>query len=375
MSREPLSEMTPQRSIEHLRRHAPNITRTCEQAARGHRPASAVHFRPGAKPWSTVGSVSEAEDDSKIITSDEIGEFVRWLGGHGCRSVEFPPLSQARWRAFATQTSDDQYIVMMQRLFSQLPSTEEMCSSFGAEADIVSDVAELERGLVVIAGASASGKSTTLAGIMSRICEDTDRRIVTIESPIERVYPSSHAHVTQHEIRRSDDARIADGERLIESAINAEADVIVLSDLRTTAEAIMCIAAANAGCLVLTTMHAMDVSTACERLTSRSTDPAHAEIWQAALAESYQMVVCQRMIPDADDPYHLRMYGEVVPRSDAMVSMIRSGDWASMGRHVADDLGDGLDSRLVAAVEAGEIIKDHALSACHDRAALERRIG
>jgi twitching motility protein PilT len=126
------------------------------------------------------------------------------------------------------------------------------------------DVCSLSGGLVVVAGPTGSGKSTTLATLVDRVNQTRASHIITIEDPIEYLHKPIKALVNQRQIgtdaRSFDDALVA--------ALRQDPDVILVGEVRELATIRTAITAAETGHLVLTTVHAGDCIGAIERLVA-----------------------------------------------------------------------------------------------------------
>lgn len=156
-------------------------------------------------------------------------------------------------------------------------------------------LASLQRGLVLVTGATGSGKSTTLAAMVHHI--NTTRRVhvVTIEDPIEFVHRDLAARISQREVG-VDTASFAAALRHV---VRESPDVILLGELRDLETMSTALQAALTGHLVLASLHTIDASQTLQRLLSYF--PAHLRA-QAALDLSLSLkgVVAQRLLPRAD---------------------------------------------------------------------------
>ena len=126
--------------------------------------------------------------------------------------------------------------------------------------------------------------------------------------------------------------------------------------------------AALSGHLVLTTMHARDIGTVCERIIGNK-----GKSGASKLAQAFQMSISQRLIPRADNPRKRSAFAEIVPRDSAIVNYIRREEMASMAGHVANTLQGGLDGQLAYGVASGIISKPAAETASIDENEFNRR--
>jgi twitching motility protein PilT len=158
--------------------------------------------------------------------------------------------------------------------------------------DVVSAFTRLERGLVLITGATGSGKSTTLAALVNEINNTRSDHIVTIEDPIEFLFTERKSIITQREVG-VDTNSFAEAMRAV---LREDPDVILLGEMRDpdTIEAAM--TASETGHLVLSTVHSPAAAETVSRIISSF--PAEAQpAMRAKLAQNLRGVVSQRLLP------------------------------------------------------------------------------
>ncbi len=159
----------------------------------------------------------------------------------------------------------------------------------------VQGLAELPRGLVLVTGATGSGKSTTLAAMVHHINQTRPCHVVTIEDPIEFVHSDDKARITQREIG-PDSASFG---AALRSVVRQSPDVILIGELRDLETMQVALAAALTGHLVLTTLHTIDATQTLQRLLSYF--PEHLREQAAMdLSLSIQGIVSQRLVPHKD---------------------------------------------------------------------------
>ena len=162
--------------------------------------------------------------------------------------------------------------------------------------ELAERLAFLRDGLVVITGATGSGKSTTLAMIVNLLNEAGGHRIITVEEPVEYLFPRRpHSVVTQREVGR-DVATFADG---LKYGLRQDPDVILVGEVRDRVTAQMALSAAETGHLVFTTLHTRDAKGAITRLTDLFPPDAQKDV-RGQLAMSLRAVLSQRLLPDPD---------------------------------------------------------------------------
>jgi twitching motility protein PilT len=172
---------------------------------------------------------------------------------------------------------------------------------------------ELRRGLVLVTGATGSGKTTTLAAILERINSTRNSHVITIEDPIEFVFRDKKSTFNQREVGRD----VESFSSALKAALRQSPDVILVGELRdkeTTETALM---AAETGHLVLSTLHTVDAVDSLTRLLSYFSPHQHTAI-RNQLAGTLHGVVSQRLVRRSDGQ-------GLVPALEVMIvnSMIR----------------------------------------------------
>ena len=158
--------------------------------------------------------------------------------------------------------------------------------------DVVSSFTRLERGLILITGATGSGKSTTLAALINEINNSRSDHIVTIEDPIEFLFTEKKSIITQREVG-VDTNTFADAMRAV---LREDPDVILLGEMRDPETIETAMLAAETGHLVFSTVHSPAAAETVSRIIS--TFPAESQPgMRAKLAQNLRGVVSQRLLP------------------------------------------------------------------------------
>lgn len=155
--------------------------------------------------------------------------------------------------------------------------------------------AEARHGLVLVAGATGSGKTSTLAALVDVVDEGDPRHVITLEEPIEHVYTPRRALVRQREVGR-DTPSFAEGLR---DALRENPDVVVVGELRDFEVMRLVLGAAETGHLVFATIHAGSSAEALQRLVLSFPPEAQAAA-AAQLGDCLQGVICQRLVHRTD---------------------------------------------------------------------------
>jgi twitching motility protein PilT len=160
---------------------------------------------------------------------------------------------------------------------------------------VVSELADEERGLILLTGTTGSGKSTTLAAIVDQINETKSRHIVTIEDPIEYLHTDRNSVINQREVGM-DTASFA---RAMRRVLRQDPDVILIGEMRDEETVRTALSAAETGHLVLSTVHTIDASETVNRVLDFF--PQHEQKQaRAMLAGTLKGIISQRLVATPD---------------------------------------------------------------------------
>ena len=177
----------------------------------------------------------------------------------------------------------------------------------------VTRLAEERRGLVLVTGATGSGKTTTLASMIDHINRTRRQHIVTIEDPIEILHPDRGCIVNQREVGLD----TASFEQALRRVLRQDPDVILIGELRDSETAHTALQAAESGHLVFSTLHTIDAAETIGRMIEFF-PPAKQQQIRSILAGTLRGVISQRLLPRID--------GGRVPSIEVMVTNSRIQD-------------------------------------------------
>jgi len=160
---------------------------------------------------------------------------------------------------------------------------------------VLKKIAAEERGLVLVTGATGSGKSTTLASMIEEINSTRSAHIITIADPIEHLHRDNRSLINQREVG----ADTASFERALRSALRQDPDIILVGEMRDHETIQTALLAAETGHLVLSTLHTVDATEAISRIVA-SFPPHYQKQVRIQLASVLKAVVSIRLIPRAD---------------------------------------------------------------------------
>ena len=226
---------------------------------------------------------------------------------------------------------------------------------------VLAQIAGARRGLVLIAGATGNGKTTTLAAMVRHINETRHAHVVTIEDPIEFLHEPQKCLIIQREVG-SDTESFSEA---MAAAMRQDPDVIVLGELGDHASAAAALDAAETGILVLSAVPTPDAVSSIHHVIGLFEGDAQA-VARDRLGDALQAIVSLRLLPAADGRGRIPA-AEVLRHTRAIRDCLRGGrlgelrELIRMGRE--PHAMQGLDQHLAELVQAGAISRDTALAA------------
>src|SRR5213082_208036 len=179
------------------------------------------------------------------------------------------------------------YSIVLRKLNTQIPTMEDLCMP-----EIFQEVAQEKTGLILVTGATGSGKTTTLAALLNAINEDKSIHIITLEDPVEYVHPQKKATFNQRELG-VDFNSFASGLR---AALRQAPKVILVGEMRDRETVEIGMTAAETGHLVLATLHTIDAGQTINRIVGMF-DTEEQEQVRVRLADTLRWIISQRLAP------------------------------------------------------------------------------
>lgn len=255
-----------------------------------------------------------------------------------------------------------QFCISMRYVKTNVPAFEEL-----GLLEVIRDIARSPRGIVLVCGATGSGKSTTLAAMIEYINANFKRHIITLEDPIEFVFEDNQSVIEQREVGL-DTLSFQEGLRHI---LRQDPDIIMVGEMRDTVSLSAAISSADTGHLVFSTLHTTNAPQSVTRILDFFPAEDRDQV-RRQLASTLQAVICQRLVPTID--------GKATPAIEVMINtptvrkLIEDSRFEKLAAAIETGTDDGMinfNQHLFALVQEGKITKEAALEEASNPQALE----
>ncbi len=304
----------------------------------------------------------------QAITPDELEEFWYWCGADkGALDFDgsFVSSEGLRFRANFYRSLFKRGAVLRQ-IKTEIPALE----TLGLPTEVLTSWIAKSSGLILIAGPTGSGKSTTVASSLEWLNQNFHRHVVTIEDPVEYLFTPAKCLFTQREVH-SDTSTFAEGLR---RSLRQSPDVILLGEIRDNASALTALQAAETGHIVVATLHSSNVLDTLERLTGLVPSGERQSVLQL-LSKQLIGVLCQKLLPALPEGRALvveHFENQAVTRKYIVEEKFRElADFLNKGDN---PLNVTFLQSLVAMVQAGRLTEEVAMQAASNPQELQRRL-
>jgi len=296
-----------------------------------------------------------ADNDRLVETMEKTGEidFAHSLYGRG----------RFRVNVFKQRGT----LAMVMRLLPfKIPAPREL----GLPAS-VQELCQRKRGLVLVTGATGSGKSTTLASLINMINKTYSKHIITLEDPIEYLHRHEKSIVNQREI--GDDTESYAG--ALRAALREDPDVILVGEMRDLETIQTAITAAETGHLVFSTLHTNSAADTITRVIAVSPPHQQQQI-RVQLASVIECVISQQLLPIQTGSGRVAAF-EVMMGTSAVRNLIREGKAFQIPSMIQTSKKQGMqsmDDALYNLYIGGLISAENCLNYAQDTIAMSRKV-
>lgn len=257
--------------------------------------ASDIHLKVGLPPLLRIHGEIRPVRDLPVVTNDELAKAMweimspvqreRFKSTNDCDLAHtVPGVARFRCNVFRSQ---QRMGAVLRAIPSQVKTIDEL-----ELPPVLKKVAQEPRGLVLVTGATGSGKSTTLAAIIEEINRTLPHHILTIEDPIEFVFTDRRCVVNQREVGLD----AANFHAALRAALRQDPDVILIGELRDLETVEIAMHAAETGHLVLGTLHTIDAHETINRIIGFY-EPHQQQHIRLQLGSVLRSVISQRLVP------------------------------------------------------------------------------
>ena len=235
---------------------------------------------------------------------------------------------------------------------------------------VLRSVAESPRGIILLAGTTGSGKSTSLAAMIEHVNSNFRKHIVTLEDPIEFVFEDNQSIIEQREIGLDTESFYIG----LRSALRQDPDIVMIGEMRDAITFGAAINAADTGQMVLSTVHSTNASQSIGRVLDYFKADEREQV-RRQLAGTLKAIICQRMVPTLD--------GKMTPACEIMLNtpivrkMLEENRLDKLGAAIETGYDDGMQDFNRAVLDlfnAGRISKEEAMAKAGNAAALEMNL-
>ena len=284
--------------------------------------ASDIHLVPGNKPMLRVSRELVPVRESKILTPEDMNEIYDFLvRGNIDKDEVFNTTrkldtsyeyTDIRLRVNISLT-DDVPLCTLRLIKSELPPYE----SLGIP-DIVRRMSYQPQGLILVTGKTNSGKTTTLNSLIDYINENQNKKILTLENPVEYKHHSKMSLIVQKEVGKGRDSlTFSDG---VKNALREDCDILVIGEIRDKVTMEAAIEMAESGHLVIGTLHTKSCAETIDRMINFYEVRDQASI-KYLLSALLKLVVSQRLLKGVDGK--LVLVPEVMVVDNIVAGIIR----------------------------------------------------
>ncbi len=246
---------------------------------------------------------------NEILTKEKKKEFEE----EGEVDLSFEVEGHGRYRCNIFRQSGS-VAIALRVINSTIPSLEEL-----GLPNIIKEISEKQRGLILVTGPTGSGKSTTLAAIIDYVNSRRNEHIITIEDPIEYIHSHKKSIINQREI----DSDTKSFGKALRASLRQDPNIILVGEMRDLETISTAISAAETGHLVLSTLHTIGAAKTVDRIID-AFPPHQQEQIRTQLSMVLEGVISQQLLPRTDKSGRVASF-EIMINTPAISNLIREG--------------------------------------------------
>ncbi len=335
--------------------------------------ASDIHITSGSPVVFRINGILQPMDQHKLMPEDTRAILEPTMSERSMSQYEelgqtdysfgVAGIGRCRVNVFRQRNSMS---AVMRIINSEVPNPKALGLS-----DVVIELTNKKRGLILVTGPTGSGKSTTLASLIDIINRNQSAHIITLEDPIEYIHRHNRSIVNQREIG-ADSINYAAGLR---AALREDPDVILVGEMRDLDTIAIAITAAETGHLVFSTLHTIGAAPTIDRIIDVFPPAQQGQI-RVQLASVLECVISQQLMPTANGRGRVAAF-EIMLATPAVKNLIREGKPHMIAAVIQTNRKLGMitmDDSLLELYRQKKISAETAMDYAQDPVSLGRRL-
>lgn len=236
---------------------------------------------------------------------------------------------------------------------------------------VLAEISRFDSGLVLVAGPTSSGKSTTIAALVEYINQNQQVHIMTVEDPIEYIYTDKKSIVNQREIGID----TTSFHNALKYVMREDPDIIVIGEMRDPETFEAALSASETGHLVLSTVHALDTISIFTRILDFFPSQSHEQV-RKQLAYHIKATICQKLLPRADQTGLLPAV-EVMISTPTIIKLVQENQLLKIPTGMRTEKNIGMQTfneALIKLIQEKKVTRESALAISPNPDALQMNL-